>query len=140
MVSKKLYEKEVQTLKISEECKDRLMFLYDCYLGKMSCDEMKNVIQSVLQEIFTNEYIKEIMIPHSFLDTAVGNVLFTLRYKNNEKIYTTKDLIQLTGYSKQYIHQQIRDGAIMCKKDNNGRYYFHESDVMNYLKEKGITE
>lgn len=137
MVSKESYIKEIESLKISESCRDKLIFLYDCYLGKQECKSIKNEVKTVLEEMFKNDFSKDITIPYKFLESSVGIVLFSLQFKGEEKIYNTRDLIELSGYSKQYIHQQIRDKAIVSHKDSNGNYFFYESEVMNYLKNKG---
>lgn len=137
MVSKKSYISEIETIKTSEKCKEKLIFLYDVYLGKQTCKSIKNEIKAVLEEIFKSDYSKEIMIPYAFLETSVGIVLFTLQYNGEEKLYNTKDLIELAGFSKQYIHQQITDKVIKSHKDSNGNYFFYESEVMDYLRLKG---
>lgn len=137
MVSKESYIKEIDSIKISESVKEKLMYLYDCYLGKQTCKFLKNEIKLVLEEMLKNDFSKEILIPYKFLESSIGIVLFTLQFKGVEKIYNTKDLIELSGYSKQYIHQQIRDKAIVSHKDSNGNYFFDESEVMSYLKQKG---
>jgi predicted DNA-binding transcriptional regulator AlpA len=50
-----------------------------------------------------------------------------------EKPIKMNQVIELTGYSRSYIYKLVLWKKIPCRKPTNGRLFFYESEVLDFL-------
>lgn len=140
---KNIYLNEVYKFN-SAELKDKLTNLYDHLQGVIHLEDANTVVKEVISELFNTSYSKDVLIPLNFLESSVGVVLFKIMYGMNDKLYTVKELIELTknpekpnGYTRQYIKAEIDRGNLKATLKNNN-YFIEESEANRYLKTKGL--
>lgn len=131
---RKIFMKEVESL-TNEKVKERLIKVYEAFLGKEDKVNLKKEAKDVLKELFKKDFSKEIDIPFSFLDTTIAKLLFGIMYATEEKQYTMGDLVELTGYTRQYLWQEIESKNLKGDKVG-GRWRFNESEVKRYMQER----
>ncbi|MDR1901170.1 MAG: helix-turn-helix domain-containing protein [Treponema sp.] len=44
-----------------------------------------------------------------------------------------KRVLELTGYTRSYIYKLVHWKKIPCRKPTNGRLFFYESEVLDFL-------
>jgi excisionase family DNA binding protein len=42
-------------------------------------------------------------------------------------------VMELTGFSRSYLYKLVHWGRLPCHKPTNGRLFFYESEVFNFL-------
>lgn len=100
--------------------------------------DKKYLTDKILDDLFNNGYTQDILIPLSFLDTEIGKALGRVRfYMHKEKKYRVKDICDVTGYSRQYISEEIENGNIVCEREGRN-IYFNEVEFNKYLEKKGF--
>lgn len=129
------YIKEVDKFK-NEEIKSSLMELYDHLIGKIEVKDVNKKIKELFCLLFVNEQKPIVFL--EFFDTIIARVLFSIMY-NFSKLYTVKDIIELTGYKKQNIHKDMKLERLKGEM-KNGEYIFTEEEVSEYLVLKGFNE
>jgi predicted DNA-binding transcriptional regulator AlpA len=50
-----------------------------------------------------------------------------------EKPIRIDKVMELSGYSRWYIYKLVRCKRIPCHRPTNGRLFFYESEVLNFL-------
>jgi uncharacterized protein YeeX (DUF496 family) len=130
--------KEVESIVENTETRAKLVRLYDHLKGYIKIENTNAEIEEVLRELF-GRFTQDILIPYKFHNTLIGVVIFTIMYGMQEKTYTTKDIINVTGYSKQYLKQEMDDKNLLGTKIN-GKWQFTESQFNEYLIKKGFKE
>jgi len=128
------YMKEVEKIE-NEEIRSSLIELYDHLTGKIQINNVNKQIKELLCLMFTNE--KRPLVPLEFFDTILSRVIFSIMYEL-PKLYTVKDIIELTGYRKQNIHKDIKNEKLKGEM-KNGEYVFTEEQVNEYLIKKGFN-
>lgn len=128
------YIKEVEMID-NEEIRSSLMELYDHLIGKIEIKDVNLKIKELFCNLFNNE--QKPVVPLEFFDTIISRVLFSIMY-NMQKIYTVKDIVELTGYRKQNIHKDMKAERIKGEM-KNGEYIFTEEEVSEYLVIKGFN-
>ena len=53
--------------------------------------------------------------------------------KTRELPIRLNKVMELSGYSRSYIYKLVHWKKIPCHKPNNGRLYFYESEVLDFL-------
>lgn len=138
MINKELFFKEVENLIIINNRVDKADFelLYICLTEKNSVNSgfLADKIVGSLSGAFTNET----MISWEFLQTEVGRALVKAKFEMSNDIYFISDISDITGYSKQFIGQEIKANNIEYEK-RKGTVFFRESAVNKYLFKKKIN-
>jgi len=108
---------------------------YENYSNR-DCAELAD---KIISYTFSNGVSSEIMIPWSFFNTDLGLVILKAKYGYSNMPYFISDIVELTGFSKQYIAREASKGNIKgIKKD--GTWIFAPDDVNEYLEKKGIKK
>jgi len=139
MINKNLFFKEVEELITKNNRIDKVDFelLYSVLeegKNEINTGFLADRIVSSLAGIFT----KELLISWEFLQTEVGRALIKAKFEMSNDIYFTNDIVEITGYSKQFISQEIKSGNIEYEK-RKGIIFFRESAVNKYLAKKKIN-
>jgi predicted DNA-binding transcriptional regulator AlpA len=50
-----------------------------------------------------------------------------------EKPITVSKVVELSGYKRSYIYKLVHLKKIPCHKPNNGRIFFYESEILDFL-------
>lgn len=129
------YIKEVEKID-NEEIRSSLTELYDHLVGKIEVKDVNKKIKELLCLLFVEE--QKPIVPLEFFDTIISRVLFSIMY-NLPKLYTVKDIVELTGYKKQNIHKDMKNERLKGEM-KNGEYIFTEEEVSEYLIMKGFNE
>lgn len=129
------YIKEVEKIE-NDDIKSSLMDLYDHLVGKIEIKDVNKQIKELLCILFINE--QKPLVPLEFFDTIISRVVFSIMY-NLPKMYTVKDIVELTGYKKQNIHKDIKNERLKGEM-KNGEYLFTEEEVTEYLIKKGFNQ
>lgn len=53
-----------------------------------------------------------------------------------QKLLTTRDVANITGYSTEYVRELIRQGKLKSIKPNGGRIFIRRGDLNYFLGEK----
>jgi hypothetical protein len=134
-IDKKMFLKELENY--DDDIRKELESLYFCYLGKedSDCSNLKGRIKKILSKIFASRFSNDVLIPLKFHDTFTAKVLFSLLHSDMEKSFTIKEVTDITGYSRQHIHNEIKKGKLL-NEHIDSRYYIRESDLKNYMDSK----
>lgn len=118
------------------EIKEMIIDCYEHAAGNKSIKNPKEVVNKVLKELFKTNFSEEILIPLSFHNTQLAKVLFSILYGIESKIYLMSEVVELTGFSRQYLGQEAKDGNILGTKCK-GSWTFEKEEVNRYLSKKG---
>lgn len=133
MIDEKLLEEEIK--KLNKQIQQQIEEIYSLYKNPKGNNETITLkIKKVLEELFKMPYGNAV-IPIEFLDSEIGKLLFTLRYSNAERLYSTQQVAEIWGVSPQYISKLANEGKIPPGIQAKGRY-FTESQVREYGKYK----
>lgn len=130
------FVKEVESIVENKETRVKLERLYDHLKGYVKIENPNVEIEEVLRDLF-GRFTQDILIPYKFHNTLIGIVIFTIMYGMQENTYTTKDIINVTGYSKQYLKQEM-DCKNLIGTKVGGKWHFTESQFNEYLIKKGF--
>ncbi|MGL5381740.1 helix-turn-helix domain-containing protein [Clostridium sp.] len=138
-VNVEAFEKELKNLGKDDVIK-KIEELYQVYKlldsdNEIQFDNIQSQIEEILEILFKNQYSNELMIPYSFLNSEIGKVLFTIKYSNTEKVFTSSEVAEMLGCSLQYIAKLVKEGKLKGQK-KSGRNYFFESDVVKFMENK----
>jgi len=103
--------------------------------------EISQMINDLLNILFKNPYIQEPLIPLSFIESELGHAIMCLKFKdissaeNTERVYTVKDVAQITNKTVQAIYKDINLHIHPIAPNNKT---FYESEVKKYLQLKKI--
>ena len=53
--------------------------------------------------------------------------------KTKEPLIRLNKVMEITGYSRSYIYKLVHWKKIPCRKPTNGRLFFYESEVLDFL-------
>lgn len=141
-VDLKAFNKELKQL-VQNDVVEKINELYQVYKmldsnKEIEFDNIQSQIDDILEKLFKNQYSNELMIPYSFLNSEIGKVLFTIKYSNTEKVYTSTEVAEMLGCSLQYIAKLVKEDKLKGHK-KTGRNYFFESDVIKFMESQGKT-
>lgn len=111
--------------------------IYDIYIGKTNCESVSKLIEALLEKIYRIPGTSTTSIPMEFIRSEIGVFLFSMLFNESERLYTTAELVQLTGNTRQYISAEVARGNLRAFKDD-GRWKYKKSDVVAFLRAKGI--
>lgn len=139
MIDEKKYFDEVNKLVSRGADEKDFALLLKIALGEDISVDKKYLTNKILNNLFNNGYTQDTLIPLSFLDeTEVGKAIGRVKfYMSEDKKYRIKDVCSMTGYSRQYISEEIANGNIVCEREGK-RVYFTESELNKYLEKKGF--
>lgn len=142
MIDKKLFIDEIEKLNVSSSTNEKLLKLYDLYLdlqlgGKIASD----LPDELLNELFKSAY-DAFSIPMSFINSYLGEVLFTVKFGcRQENSFTPIEVALLTSRTKALISHDMNNGKLNYKRHGQGKsIIISERDLFKYMKDKGFTE
>lgn len=123
-------DKIVQELKLlrKPELAEKIFAIANLIAEKKVTRKMRSEVKAIIQDIFGNFLDKSINIPLEFLETVTGEVLLTAFY-NLEQYITITDMVEMTGYSRQWIWQCAKSGKLKGGAKFGRDYVFPSSSV-----------
>lgn len=140
MIDRKKYFEEVDEIlknKITDLDKQDFVILLSAAVNKdndNSSQVYEYVVNKIVQGLFGGLFTQP-LIPWNFLNTEIGKVIIQVKFGLNNEIYFINDLVQFTGYTKQFIGKEVKNGNIKMNR-KHGIYYAYEKEVDEYLKMK----
>lgn len=134
MIDSEIFLKEANKLKNID--KKDLENLLDIVIGKDTNINPSFLADKIINDLFSL-YNVEALVPWRFLETEIGKALILAKFELGNDIYFVSDLVEFTGYSKQYISKEVKQNNIQYKK-KGGIIYFTEKSLNEYLRKKGI--
>lgn len=127
-------DKIVEELKLFNrtDLAEKIYKIAELVTEKKITPKVRSEVKSILYELFGNRYDKSIYITYEFLETVIGEILFTAFF-NLEQYVTIADIMKMTGFSRQWIWQCIKSGKIKGGA-KLGRDYILPSSVIDELK------
>jgi hypothetical protein len=74
-----------------------------------------------------------------FLQTEVGKTIVKAKFKLSNEIYFINDLEKITGFSKEFILQEMKSENIKYEKRNK-EIFFKEDAIREYLSKRDIDK
>lgn len=144
MINKDVFLNQLKTLNINTDTYNRLIKLYDDYRSQHFGGNINlgSTVDLILTELFKGA-LDDFSIPISFINSPVGNVIFSLKFgikKNN--YFTPNEVALLTSKTKALVSHDIRyTKKLNASTHSNGkRFIISESDLISYMKDKGLSE
>lgn len=103
--------------------------------------EFTQAANNLLELLFENPYIKEPIIPLSFIESELGRFIINFKYTGmlnldkTKNVYSVKDVAEITKKTVQAIYKDINKKIHPIGPNNNN---FYESEVKKYLKLKKV--
>lgn len=140
MINKDLFFKEVNELITINKSIDKTDFelLYFALIKEKGEFNVGFLADKIVKNLSGGVLTKEIMISWEFLQTEIGRALIKAKFEIGNDIYFTSDVVDITGYSKQFIGQEIKSENIEYEK-RKGIIFFRESSLNRYLSKKKIN-
>lgn len=140
MINKELFFNEVDELITINKSIDKNDFelLYFALKKEKGEINVGFLADKIVKNLSGGIFTKEIMISWEFLQTEIGRALIKAKFEMGNDIYFTSDVADITGYSKQFIGQEIKSGNIEYEK-RKGIIFFRESSLNRYLTKKKIN-
>ncbi len=136
MLNKKSYIKAINKLGFNQ-FEDEFLEIYEIYIGRKKCESVSKLIEGLLNKIYRIPGTSTTSIPMEFILSDLGTFLFKMLFNDEERIYTTGELVELTGNTRQYISAEVARGNLRAFKET-GRWKYKKSDVVEFLRAKGI--
>lgn len=126
-------KKELELLK-RPDLIDKILNIADFVTKKQVTDrKIRAEAVEILKELFGKAFEKSVSIPLNFMETITGEILFTAFY-NLEPYVTITDIIEMTGFSRQWIWQCIKSGKLKGGAKMGRDYVFPASSVNDLLE------
>jgi hypothetical protein len=137
-VNKQKYFKEVEEListsKNSNVERADFEILYLVVTGKNTEVDGCYISDKIVNSLF-HLFGTQVLISWDFLQTEVGRALIKAKFEIGNDIYFMEDLVNITGFTKQYISKQVKEEKIKGEK-RKGFIYFRENEVNKFLVAK----
>ncbi|WP_061311271.1 hypothetical protein [Clostridium botulinum] len=141
-MNKNAFLKELKKLNVNKEIEKKIVDLLYNYNNKDNSLRSIETAKEVLKALFDpNNVTKDPMVPISFiLDNPVGRMIIAAAINQGiEQSYTVGELMEKTGYTRQYLNQEIKDENLFAYKE--GRIYKIPKDKGDlWLIKKGFIK
>lgn len=132
--------KLLQGLELDEQTKEAIETIVKIFNKRNSSLREKEMaarmVDQVLESLFKTQYT--FVIPASFLNTELGNILFEVKY-SSQYLYSTSDAVILCGITKTNVYHNRDTGSLkMIRRGSN--YLVTENELKTFMKHKGMTE
>lgn len=138
MVSIYEFNENLEQLKINSSSTEykKLLHFYELYQNGDSCQF--GDIDSILEDLFSiYKKSNDFHIPMSFINSAIGQVLFTLKLKIDTTMsFRISDICNILKCTRSLISKDIKKGRLSTNI-NNGHYTIEKTDLLNYMQLKG---
>jgi len=138
-MNKKIYFKEVGEIIEANKTNDLVVKADYELLYLVVTNQNKNVDGGFLADkivnSFSNTLFTQVMVSWEFLQSEVGRALIKAKFEVSNDIYLVTDLVDITGYTRQYIRKAEKEGKIISEK-RKGTIMFREIEVNRFLKLK----
>lgn len=149
MVEKLLFQEEVESLlgngKETKEIKDKLDRAYTLastvYEQKKKVDrqEAHSLVTEILEYLFKDKFSNSYSIPIEFIDSAIGNILFSLKFGLAEAVYTTAEITLIMGNTRALISHDLKHNLIRAARKGRN-IIVYERDLIQYMVSKGMNK
>lgn len=146
-MNEELFLSEIEQIK-DESIKEDLLNLWNIQVKSYDgvVDEKFELANKILNALFNPESMSnDTNIPLSFLNKEIGKLIMSSMTSVNSKLYSVNEVVELTktedrpsGYSVQYIIQEIRSGRMKAIKKGN-RWFLQHSELKKFLEYKGLN-
>ncbi|MBY6773648.1 hypothetical protein FDC64_11210 [Clostridium botulinum] len=141
-MNKNAFLKELKKFNVNKEIEKKIVDLLYNYNNKDNSLRSIETAKEVLKALFDpNNVTKDPMVPISFiLDNPVGRMIIAAAINQGiEQSYTVGELMEKTGYTRQYLNQEIKDENLFAYKE--GRIYKIPKDKGDlWLIKKGFIK
>lgn len=141
-MNKNAFLQELKKLNVNKEIEKKIVDLLYNYNNKDNSLRSIETAKEVLKALFDpNNVIKDAMVPISFIfDNPVGRMIIAAAINQGiEQSYTVGELMEKTGYTRQYLNQEIKDENLFAYKE--GRIYKIPKDKGDlWLIKKGFIK
>lgn len=148
MIDKTLFKREINNLTSDKDLYDKLFRLYDIYAeslisGKLDSNS-KLLVDEALDYLFSNSYNKEINIPLSFINSIVGQVLFSIKFSTltsatNDNLFTPADVSIIANKTLSTISLDISTNRLKAYTLGKKTYIIFQKDLISYLLDRNFT-
>lgn len=138
MLSKSKYFRQVEEIESRNNIdRSKYQLLFDIAVGNDKLSEGPKVADEILESIFGVPVYKELLIPISFYESEIGKAILIVKFGiYNDETYISDDIVDLTGYSLQYIYKEAQCGNIKGEQRKKV-WLFKGKDVDEYMEKKG---
>lgn len=140
MISFSEFDENLKNLKLDNNSNIyiKLLNFYNLYQNGGYCDF--GDIDSILEDLFCiYKKSNDFYIPISFINSAIGQVLFTLKFKIDTKVsFRISDICNMLNCTRSLISKDIKSGKLRTNA-NNGHYIIEKNDLINYMQLKGLS-
>lgn len=140
MVSFYEFNENLEQLKISCSSNEykKLLHFYELYQNGGSCDF--GDVDFILEDLFSiYKKSNDFYIPMSFINSAIGQVLFTLKFRIDTTMsFKISDICNILKCTRSLISKDIKKGKLSTNI-NNGHYTIEKNDLLNYMQLKGYS-
>ncbi len=141
MISKSIFENELNQYNLNPQQFSLFVNIYNSYIdlcsGKCIPPENIDTVSNALSILFKGKYT-DFSIPYNFIDSAVGCVLFSVKFGAQEAIFTPIEVATITNKTKSLISHDIKN-LKLCASMYNKSYTITKSSLISYMCNKGYS-
>lgn len=145
IVDKTIYMREVSKMLKSYESrmdvselvkKFEEVYEYASNQKEMDCTAV-NLVDRLLEILF--KLPTTYMIPYSFINSPVGRVLFSVKFWNDEAVFSTAEIVLIMGRTRSLISHDLKNEVLIGQKMGRKQIiYVYQTDLVNYMVSKNI--
>lgn len=147
MIDRTIFLKEVNNLELEKNLYDKMMEIYNHYCESIFSGKVDPntsiLVDHLLDHMFSSTYNTEINIPLSFINSSIGEVLFTLKFNSVnaavDNLFTPADVSIIADRTLSTISLDITTNKLQAYVLGKKTYIITEKNLLSYLINRNFS-